>query len=125
MGYLDEDRFLFLTDRQSFMIISGGVNIYPREIEDVLVLHPAVTDVAVIGVPDEEMGEAVLAVVQPAEGRTPSDQLRAELIDYTRERLAHYKCPTSVDFVEQLPRTPTGKLRKHLLRREYWPAAGN
>ncbi|MCW2579993.1 MAG: fadD [Blastococcus sp.] len=124
LGYLDEDRFLFLTDRQSFMIISGGVNIYPREVEDVLVLHPAVTDVAVIGVPDEEMGEAVTAVVQLADGGTPSDGLAAALIAYTRERLAHYKCPTSVDFVEQLPRTPTGKLRKHVLRREYWPAAG-
>jgi len=133
MGYLDEDRYLFLTDRLSFMIISGGVNIYPREVEDVLVLHPAVADVAVIGVPDEEMGEAVRAVVQPADGALHSDALHsdalhsddlaAQLIDYTRERLAHYKCPTWVDFVEELPRTPTGKLRKHVLRRRYWPAA--
>jgi len=123
MGYLDEDRYLFLTDRQSFMIISGGVNIYPREVEDVLILHGAVADVAVIGVPDEEMGEAVKAVVQLADGGAPSGELAAELIGYTRERLAHYKCPTSVDFVAQLPRTPTGKLRKHLLRRDYWPAA--
>ena len=122
LGYLDEDRFLFLTDRQSFMIISGGVNIYPREVEDVLVLHPAVADVAVIGVPDEEMGEAVKAVVQLADGVAPSDPLAADLIGYTRDRLAHYKCPVSVDFVEQLPRTPTGKPRKHVLRREYWPS---
>jgi fatty-acyl-CoA synthase len=122
LGFLDEDRFLFLTDRQSFMIISGGVNIYPREIEDVLVLHPLVTDVAVIGVPDEEMGEAVKAVVQLADAAAASDGLAADLIGYARDRLAHYKCPVSVDFVEQLPRTPTGKLRKHLLRREYWPA---
>jgi long-chain acyl-CoA synthetase len=125
LGYLDEDRYLFLTDRQSFMIISGGVNIYPREIEDALVLHPAVTDVAVIGVPDEEMGEAVRAVVQLADGVAPSDELAAELIAYTRDRLAHYKCPTSVDFVEQLPRTPTGKLRKHLLRHQARPAASS
>ncbi len=123
MGYLDEDRFLFLTDRQSFMIISGGVNIYPREVEDVLVLHPAVADVAVIGVPDEEMGEAVKAVVQLADGVEPSDGLAADLVGYARDRLAHYKCPASVDFVGQLPRTPTGKLRKHVLRRDYWPAA--
>jgi long-chain acyl-CoA synthetase len=122
MGYLDEDRFLFLTDRQSFMIISGGVNIYPREVEDVLVLHPSVADVAVLGVPDAEMGEAVKAVVQLADGVTPSGGLAADLIRYTRDRLAHYKCPVSVDFVEQLPRTPTGKLRKHVLRRRYWPA---
>jgi fatty-acyl-CoA synthase len=123
LGYLDEDHFLYLTDRQSFMIISGGVNIYPREVEDVLVLHPAVADVAVIGVPDEEMGEAVKAVVQLADGVAPSDALAAELIGYTRDRLAHYKCPTTVDVVAELPRTPTGKLRKHLLRRGYWPPA--
>jgi fatty-acyl-CoA synthase len=122
MGYLDEDRFLYLTDRQSFMIISGGVNIYPREVEDVLVLHPAVGDVAVIGVPDEEMGEAVKAVVEPAPGTEPSDALAAELVAFTRDRLAHHKCPASVDFVAELPRTPTGKLRKHVLRRPYLPA---
>jgi fatty-acyl-CoA synthase len=104
------------------MIISGGVNIYPREVEDVLVLHPAVADVAVIGVPDEEMGEAVRAVVQLADGVPPSEGLAAELVGYARDRLAHYKCPRSVDFVAELPRTPTGKLRKHVLRRRYWPA---
>ena len=122
MGYLDEDRWLFLTDRQSNMIISGGVNIYPREIEDVLALHQAVHDVAVIGVPHEEMGESVLALVQPAPGAgTP--QLPAELIAYTRERLAHYKCPTRVELVDDLPRTPTGKLQKHRLRERFSPTA--
>jgi long-chain acyl-CoA synthetase len=119
LGYLDQDRFLFLTDRRSFMIISGGVNIYPREVEDVLALHPSVYDVAVIGVPDEEMGEAVKAVVQPAPGVPATPELGAELIAYTRERLAHFKCPTSVDLVDELPRTPTGKLLKHVLRRRY------
>ncbi|HKG50512.1 MAG TPA: o-succinylbenzoate--CoA ligase, partial [Actinomycetales bacterium] len=122
MGYLDEDRWLFLTDRQSNMIISGGVNIYPREIEDVLALHQAVHDVAVIGVPHEEMGEAVLALVQPAPGAA-TPQLPAELIAYTRERLAHYKCPTRVELVDDLPRTPTGKLQKHRLRERFSPTA--
>jgi fatty-acyl-CoA synthase len=123
LGYLDADRFLFLSDRQSFMIISGGVNVYPREVEDVLALHSAVYDVAVIGVPDAEMGEAVKAVVQPADGVAATPELTAELIGYSRERLAHYKCPTSVDFVDELPRTPTGKLLKHVLRRTYLPVA--
>jgi long-chain acyl-CoA synthetase len=123
MGYLDEDHFLYLTDRQSHMIISGGVNIYPREIEDVLTLHPAVYDVAVIGVPDEEMGERVQAVVQLADGPhgttawTP--ELEEELLELCRSRLARFKCPRGIDVVEQLPRTPTGKLLKHVLRRRY------
>jgi long-chain acyl-CoA synthetase len=119
MGHLDEDRFLYLTDRQSHMIISGGVNIYPREVEDVLTLHPAVHDVAVIGVPDEEMGEAVRAVVQLVEGVGWTPQLAQELLDHCRARLAHFKCPRSVDVVDELPRTPTGKLLKHVLRRTY------
>ncbi|RFU21507.1 acyl-CoA synthetase [Geodermatophilus marinus] len=118
MGYLDEDRWLYLTDRQSNMIISGGVNVYPREAEDVLALHPAVHDVAVIGVPDEEMGESVLALVQPAPG-TGTAGLADELVSYTRQRLSHFKCPSRVEFVDELPRTPTGKLQKHLLRRRY------
>ncbi|MGK5172663.1 acyl-CoA synthetase [Geodermatophilus sp. CPCC 205761] len=118
MGYLDEDRYLYLTDRQANMIISGGVNIYPREAEDVLALHPAVLDVAVIGVPDEEMGESVLALVQPAPGAATA-ALPEELVAYTRERLSHYKCPARVELVDELPRTPTGKLQKHLLRRRY------
>jgi acyl-CoA synthetase (AMP-forming)/AMP-acid ligase II len=101
------------------MIISGGVNIYPQEVENLLAVHPKVADVAVIGVPDPEMGEAVKAVVQPAaEGAGP--ELERELIDYCRERLAHYKCPRSVDFRAELPRHPTGKLYKRLLKEEYW-----
>jgi fatty-acyl-CoA synthase len=118
MGYLDEDRYLYLTDRQANTIISGGVNIYPREAEDVLALHPAVLDVAVIGVPDEEMGESVLALVQPAPGAATA-ALPEELVAYTRARLSHYKCPARVELVDELPRTPTGKLQKHLLRGRY------
>ena len=95
IGYLDDDGYLYLTDRKAFMIISGGVNIYPQEVEDVLALHPAVADVAVIGVPDEEMGEAVKAVVQPAAG--PRRRAGAELMDFCRERLARFKCPRSID----------------------------
>ncbi|MCW0212268.1 MAG: acyl-CoA synthetase [Pseudonocardia sp.] len=112
IGYVDEDGWLFLTDRKSFMIISGGVNIYPQEIEDCLALHPAVHDIAVIGVPDEEMGEQVKAVVVPAPGRDGSPDLEAELLAFVRDRIAHYKSPRTVDFVESLPRTPTGKLVK-------------
>ena len=119
LGYLDADGFLYLTDRKSFMIISGGVNIYPQEIEDRLALHPDIADVAVIGVPDAEMGEAVHAVVQPAEGVVPGPELERELIAYLRERIAHYKVPRSVDFVARLPRTPTGKLVKGELKARY------
>ncbi|MFI9560631.1 acyl-CoA synthetase [Nonomuraea endophytica] len=121
IGYLDEEGFLYLTDRRSYMIISGGVNIYPQESENVLVIHPKVADVAVFGVPDEEMGEQVKAVVQPADMNEAGPALEAELIAYCRERLAHFKCPKSVDFREELPRHPTGKLYKRLLRDEYWP----
>ncbi|GAA3468510.1 AMP-binding protein [Nonomuraea roseola] len=119
IGYLDEDGFLYLTDRRSYMIISGGVNIYPQEAENVLSVHPKVADVAVFGVPDEEMGEQVKAVVQPADPAEAGPALEAELIEYCRERLAHYKCPKSVDFRDELPRHPTGKLYKRLLREEY------
>jgi long-chain acyl-CoA synthetase len=122
IGYLDADGFLFLTDRASHMIISGGVNIYPQEVENELVMHPAVADVAVIGVPHPEMGEQVKAVVVPAEGSRPGPALEAELVAFSRARIAHYKCPTSVDFVDTLPRLPTGKLRKAELRKRYWPA---
>jgi fatty-acyl-CoA synthase len=94
------------------MIISGGVNIYPQEIEDALALHPAVRDVGVIGVPDEEMGEQVKAVVETAEGATPGPRLEKEILEFVRGRIAHYKCPRTVDFVDALPRTPTGKLVK-------------
>jgi long-chain acyl-CoA synthetase len=101
------------------MIISGGVNIYPQEIENALTLHPAITDVAVIGIPDEEMGEQVKAVVQPADGVSPSPELEHELLEFLRARLAHYKVPRSVDFVTELPRTATGKLLKHQVRAAY------
>ncbi|HEX7036768.1 MAG TPA: AMP-binding protein [Pseudomonadales bacterium] len=120
VGYVDEEGYLYLTDRATFMIISGGVNIYPQEVEDHLIMHPKVADVAVIGVPDPEMGEAVKAVVQPADGVEPGPELEAELLAYAREHLAHYKCPKSVDFRDELPRLPTGKLYKRLLKDEYW-----
>jgi long-chain acyl-CoA synthetase len=123
LGYVDEDGYLFLTDRKSFMIISGGVNIYPQEVEDVLVMHDAVADVAVIGVPHEEMGEQVKAVVQLAEGVEAGPELEQELIEYVKARIARFKAPRSVDFVDQLPRTPTGKLVKGELRKRYWPDA--
>ena len=119
LGYVDEDGFLFLTDRKAFMIISGGVNIYPQEIEDLFSLHPAVADIAVIGVPDEEMGERVVAFVQPAPGLAPGPDLAAELTAYARDRIAHFKVPREVHFRDELPRTPTGKMVKGRLREEY------
>lgn len=122
IGYLDDDRFLYLTDRAAFTIISGGVNIYPQESENVLTLHPKVYDVAVIGVPHDEMGEGVKAVVQLVDGVTGNADIERELLDYVRERVAHYKAPRSIDFVDDLPRTPTGKLVKHTLRARYVPA---
>ncbi|OCB28855.1 acyl-CoA synthetase [Mycobacterium malmoense] len=120
MGYLDADGYLYLTDRVAHMIISGGVNIYPQEIENVLLAHPLVADVAVIGVPDGDMGEAVKAVVQLADCASPSAGLAAQLVDYCRPELATYKCPRTVDFVDKLPRDPNGKLYKRLLRDRYW-----
>ena len=123
LGYLDDDGYLFLTDRKSFMIISGGVNIYPQEIENALTLHPAIFDVAVVGIPDPEMGEQVKAFVQLRDGVAPSENLAAELIGYVRDRLAHYKAPKSVDFVDDLPRTPTGKLVKGTLKARYVTAS--
>jgi long-chain acyl-CoA synthetase len=125
IGYLDADGYLYLTDRQAHMIISGGVNIYPQEAENVLVAHPAVVDVAVIGVPDPEMGEAVKAVVQPASPGTAGPELKAELLAYCREHLATYKCPRTIDFTDQLPREPNGKLYKRLLRERYWAGHGS
>ncbi|WP_449064770.1 acyl-CoA synthetase [Planomonospora algeriensis] len=122
IGYLDEEGFLYLTDRRSYMIISGGVNVYPQEAENVLAVHPKVADVAVFGVPDEEMGEQVKAVVEPVSMDLAGPGLEAELIAYCRDRLAPYKCPKSVDFREELPRHPTGKLYKRILLDEYWPA---
>ena len=119
VGYLDDDGYLYLTDRKAFMIISGGVNIYPQEIEDCLVVHPKVADAAVFGLPDPEMGEFVQAVVQPVEGVEASDDLAAELREYAREHIAHYKVPRVIDFSPELPRLPTGKLYKRILRDEY------
>ncbi len=122
IGYLDEDGYLYLTDRKAFMIISGGVNIYPAEIESCLVMHPSVADVAVFGLPDPEMGEYVLAVVQLADDIEGSPQLAEELRDYARARLARYKVPRAVDFRPELPRLATGKLYKRALRAEYLSA---
>ncbi len=124
MGYMDADGFLFLTDRTANLIISGGVNIYPAEVDAVLLEHPAVGDVATIGIPDEEWGEVVLAVVQPAEGIVGSDELAAELVAFCRGRLAHFKCPRRVDFVPELPREDTGKIFKRKLREQYRAASG-
>lgn len=119
MGYVDADDWLYLTDRRSHMIISGGVNIYPQEAENALTLHPAVKDVAVIGVPNEEYGEEVKAVVIPEAGYQAGPELEAQLIAHARGQLAHYKCPKTVDFVTELPRTETGKLQKRVLRDHY------
>ena len=119
VGYLDDDGYLFLTDRKAYMIISGGVNIYPREIEDVLVTHPAVADVAVFGIPNDDLGEEVKAVVQPVDMARAGDELREELLAHCREHLARFKVPRSLDFRAELPRLPTGKLYKRLLRDEY------
>jgi len=120
IGLLDGDGYLYLTDRQAHMIISGGVNIYPQEAENVLAGDPRVADVAVIGVPDAEMGEAVKAVVELVDPSTAGPDTEAELIAACREQLAGYKCPRSVDFVTELPRDPNGKLYKRLLRERYW-----
>ncbi|MCK9544169.1 MAG: acyl-CoA synthetase [Novosphingobium sp.] len=120
IGYVDEDGYLFLTDRKSFMIISGGVNIYPQEIENLLIVHPKVADVAVIGVPSEEMGEEVKAVVEPRDPASAGPELEAELIAYCRAHLSPVKCPRSVDFEAELPRHDTGKLYKREIRDRYW-----
>jgi fatty-acyl-CoA synthase len=120
IGYVDAEGYLYLTDRRAFMIISGGVNIYPREIEDALVMHPKVRDAAVFGVPNEEMGEEVKAVIEPMPDADPSPELAAELIAFAGTKVARYMIPRSVDFVEELPRLPTGKLYKKALRDRYW-----
>ena len=121
VGYLDDEGFLYLTDRKSYMIISGGVNIYPQETEDVLITHPEIADVAVFGVPNEEMGEEVKAVVQPHDMSRAGPAFAAELIAFCRKNLSPIKCPKSIDFEAELPRTPTGKLVKRHLRDRYWP----
>ncbi|HUB38273.1 MAG TPA: AMP-binding protein [Streptosporangiaceae bacterium] len=120
VGHLDADGYLYLTDRKTFMIISGGVNIYPQETENLLSAHPAVLDVAVIGVPNDDLGEEVKAVVQLTDPAAASPELEHELIAYCRDRQAHFKCPKSIDFVAELPRSETGKLYKRLLREKYW-----
>jgi len=120
IGYLDEDGFLYLTDRKSHMIISGGVNIYPQEVENALALHDAIADVAVIGVPNDEFGEEVKAVVELRNEQSGSDQLAQDIIAFSRSKVAHYKCPKTVDFVDDLPRLPNGKLLKRELRQRYW-----
>ena len=123
IGYTDDEGYLFLTDRKSFMIISGGVNIYPQEAEDALITHPAVTDVAVFGIPNEDFGEEVKAVVQPADMAQAGPALEAELLAYVRSKLSHIKCPRTIDFMAELPRHPTGKLYKRLLKDKYWQPA--
>lgn len=120
VGYVDEDGFLYLTDRATFMIISGGVNIYPQECENLLITHPKVADAAVFGVPNVDLGEEVKAVVQPMPDVDPGPDLEAELIAFCHEHLSRQKCPRSVDFEAELPRLPTGKLYKRVLRDRYW-----
>ncbi len=124
VGWMDEDGYLYLTDRKSFMIISGGVNIYPQEIENLLITHPRVADVAVIGAPDEEMGERVVAVVEPLNWADAGEPLAAELRAFARRHLGGVKCPKQVDFLRALPRQPTGKLYKRAVRDAYWPPKG-
>jgi len=125
VGYLDDDGFLYLTDRKANMIISGGVNIYPQEAENLLVTHPKVADVAVFGVPNDDFGEEVKAVVQPLDMALAGPGLERELIAFCKEHLASFKCPRSVDFETELPRHPTGKLYKRLLRDRYWEGHGS
>lgn len=120
VGYVDDDGYLYLTDRKTYMIISGGVNIYPQEAENVLVTHPNVLDAAVFGVPNEDLGEEVKAVVQPMPDIEPGPDLERQLLAFCRQHLAAYKCPRTVDFEAELPRLPTGKLYKRLLRDRYW-----
>ncbi len=124
VGKVDEEGYLYLTDRKANMIISGGVNIYPQETENVLVVHPKVADAAVIGVPNDDFGEEVKAVVQPVDPAEAGPELERELIAHCREHLADVKCPRSVDFRDELPRHPTGKLYKRLLKDEYWAGHG-
>jgi long-chain acyl-CoA synthetase len=120
IGYLDEDGYLFLNDRKNDMIISGGVNIYPAEIESTLITHPKVGDVAVFGIPHEDWGEEVKAVVEPIPGALPGDALTDEILAWAKDKLAKYKTPKSIDYVAEMPRDPNGKLYKRKLRDPYW-----
>jgi long-chain acyl-CoA synthetase len=120
VGYLDEDGFLFLCDRKSDMIISGGVNIYPAEIEGALLTHPSVADAAVFGIPHADWGEEIKAVVEPAPGVAGDDALTDELLSHCAERLARFKLPKSIDYTTEMPRDPNGKLYKRKLRDPYW-----
>jgi long-chain acyl-CoA synthetase len=120
IGYLDEDGFLFLNDRKADMIIAGGVNIYPAEVENALMLHPKVADAAVFGIPHEDLGEEVKGVIEPVDGVEPSPDLEREILDYLSEHVAKYKMPRSIDFIEEMPRDPNGKLYKRRLRDPYW-----
>ncbi len=125
VGYLDDEGFLYLTDRKTFMIISGGVNIYPQETEDLLITHPKVADAAVFGVPNVDLGEEVKAVIQPLDWADAGGELAAELMRFCQEHLSRYKCPRSIDFDPELPRLPTGKLYKRLLRDRYWSSGAS
>jgi long-chain acyl-CoA synthetase len=125
VGWMDEEGFLYLTDRKSFMIISGGVNIYPQEIENLLITHPKVADAAVVGAPHEEMGEEVVAVVQPLDPAGAGDDLAQELMAFCRTSISHVKAPRRIDFMDELPRHPTGKLYKRLIRDRYWGREGS
>ena len=120
VGYVDADGFLYLTDRKTYMIISGGVNIYPQECENLLISHPKIADAAVFGVPNEDLGEEVKAVIQAMPGEQTGVELEAELIVFCQQHLSHQKCPRSIDFEDELPRLPTGKLYKRILRDRYW-----
>ena len=119
VGFM-KDGFLYLTDRDTFMIISGGVNIYPQETENLLITHPKVLDAAVFGVPNEDLGEEVKAVIQLVDGIIPDDRIIEELMEFCRKHLSRQKCPRSIDFVKELPRLPTGKLYKRTLKDKYW-----
>lgn len=120
MGYMDREGYIYLTDRHSNMIVSGGVNIYPQESENILIMHPAVKDVAVIGIPNNDMGEEVKAVIELQDTYTPSEGLSEELIGFIKGRLASYKCPKTIDYASELPRSETGKLLKKELKKRYW-----
>ena len=125
MGYFDDDGYLFLTGRSAELIISGGVNIYPQEVDNELMKHPAVLDVCTIGAPNDEWGEEVKSVVQLRPGFSASPELTAELMAWARERLAHFKCPRSIDYSNDLPRLPSGKIQRRVVREPYWQGRGS